>query len=270
MAAAQSQLGESQAQAARSADQLASREAEVARLNQSVETAEAERERQAAAARLAAANAARLQQQLADAHVDSLRELKKLQSAEIMRLLGVLGVAEVKLRGQAQIIRDLGSDVAVAGQMTRLGQFRSEFFSQLHAALEQRKDVQIVGDRFVLPAEILFESGSAELGSSGKAQLHKVAQALREIGSRIPREVDWVLRIDGYTDKLPIKTAQFDSNWDLASARAIAVVKFLLAEGIDPRWLSANALGEYHPLDSTDNPAAYRRNRRIELKLTQP
>ena len=115
---------------------------------------------------MAAANAARLQQKLADAHVDSLRELKKLQSAEIMRLLGVLGVAGVKLRGQAQTIRDLGSDVAVAGQMTRLGQFRSEFFSQLHAALEQRKDVQIVGDRFVLPAEILFESGSAELGPS--------------------------------------------------------------------------------------------------------
>ena len=225
---------------------------------------------QTAAARAAAANATQLQQQLADAHVDSLRELKQLQSAEIMRLLGVLGVAEVKLRGQAQTIRDLGSDVATGAQMTRLGQFRSEFFSQLHAALEQRKDVQIVGDRFVLPAEIPFESGSAELGPSGKAELHKVAQALRDIGSRIPREVDWVLRIDGYTDRLPIKPAQFDSNWDPAAARAIAAVKFLLAEGIDRRWLSTNALGEYHPLDSTDNPAAYRRNRRIELELTQP
>ena len=258
LAAAQSELNESRAQVARDAEQLASQEAEVARLNQSVETADAERQQQTAAASAAAANAARLQ------------ELKKLQSAEIMRLLGVLGVAEVKVRGQAQTIRELGSDVAMGAQVSRLGQFRSEFFSQLHAALEQRKDVQIVGDRFVLPAEILFESGSADLEPRGRAELHKVAQALREIGSRIPREVDWVLRIDGHTDRLPIKTAQFDSNWDLASARAIAVVKFLLAEGIDPRWLSANALGEHHPLDSTDDPAAYRRNRRIELKLTQP
>ncbi|HEX3208606.1 MAG TPA: OmpA family protein, partial [Geminicoccaceae bacterium] len=276
LAEAKAQLSDRERLAAGRADQLASGQAEIARLNQLLDTARAEQAKQETAAREASADAARLQQQLAaaehqlaDAHVDSLRELKQAQNGEILRLLAVLGAAEAQLRGKEQTVRDLGAKVAMTAEMTQLSEFRSQFFSRLHAVLEQREDVQIVGDSFVLPAEILFESGSAELGPSGKAQLHKVAQALRDIGSQIPPDLDWVLRIDGHTDKLPIKTAQFDSNWDLAAARAISVVKFLLSDGIRPEWLSANAFGQFHPLDSADDASAFRRNRRIELRLTQ-
>ena len=124
--------------------------------------------------------------------------------------------------------------------------------------------MQIVGDRFVFQSEVLFPSGSAELQPSGEKQLANVAQRLLEISAKIPKDINWVLQVDGHTDSKPINTRQFPSNWELSSARAIAVVKFLNSQGIPNANLVAAGYGEYQPLSLMDTA----RNRRIELKLT--
>ena len=126
----------------------------------------------------------------------------------------------------------------------------------------------VVGDRFVFQAEVLFDSGSAALDADGIKQLDQVASALQEVSSKIPEEVDWILRVDGHTDRVPIKTPAFSSNWHLSAARAISVVDYLVRRGLPSNRVSANAFGEFHPMDERETPEAYRRNRRIELKLT--
>jgi len=126
-----------------------------------------------------------------------------------------------------------------------------------------------VGDRFVFQSEVLFDVGSDEIGDPGKAQLAQFAKTLLEISSKIPNEIDWILRVDGHTDARPIYTYKFPSNWELSSARAIAVVKFLESQGVPPNRLVAAGFGENRPLDISGTEEAYRHNRRIELKLDQ-
>jgi chemotaxis protein MotB len=128
--------------------------------------------------------------------------------------------------------------------------------------------VRVVGDRFVLPSELLFASGSATLADPGRIELAKLAVTLRDLAGRIPDDIDWILRIDGHTDPVPISTPQFASNWELSTARAVSVVHFLIEQGIAPLRLSAAGFGEFHPIDAALSPEAFRRNRRIELKLT--
>lgn len=149
----------------------------------------------------------------------------------------------------------------------KVGQFRSQFFAQLKRILGDRSDVRVVDDRFVFQSEVLFEVGSAELGEEGKKQLNELVTALKEIGSKIPPEINWILRVDGHTDKRPIKSTQFPSNWELSSARAIAVVQYMIKKGIDGKHLVAAGFGEFQPL-STEK-ANLDRNRRIEFKLDQ-
>jgi chemotaxis protein MotB len=127
----------------------------------------------------------------------------------------------------------------------------------------------VVGDRFVFPAEVLFDSGSAQLEPEGRRQLDQVASTLKQMARKMPPDLEWILRIDGHTDRVPIRTEEFTSNWDLAAARALAVVEYLIAQGVRPEVLSANALGEFHPLVEDNGPDAQRRNRRIEFKLTE-
>ena len=127
----------------------------------------------------------------------------------------------------------------------------------------------MVGDRFVFQSEVLFGSGSAELGDGGQEQMLQLADTLLEIAGEIPEELNWVLRVDGHTDSVPIHTAQFDSNWELSAGRAISVVKFLIAQGVPASRLAATGFGEYQPLDPRIDEIGNRRNRRIELKLTQ-
>ncbi|MCZ6606205.1 MAG: OmpA family protein, partial [Alphaproteobacteria bacterium] len=135
--------------------------------------------------------------------------------------------------------------------------------------LGRQPGVRIVGDRFVFQSEVLFASGSAELGKQGTEQLGRLADTLLEISTKIPKDIDWILRIDGHTDKVPINTVQFPSNWELSSARAISVVKFLKSRDVPANRLVAAGFGEHQPLDGRDDEIGYRRNRRIELKLTQ-
>lgn len=193
---------------------------------------------------------------------------------QLGRQLQVLDAALLEKRSeidrQSARIAELGQRLneALAAQVEELAQYRSDFFGRLRRVLGEREDVRIVGDRFVFQAEVLFGVGEAELGPEGQAELLKLAQTLRQIAAEIPEELPWVLQVDGHTDKRPIATARFPSNWELSTARALSVVRFLMAQGIPPQRLAARGFGEYQPLDPRDNEEAYRRNRRIELKLT--
>lgn len=150
-----------------------------------------------------------------------------------------------------------------------LGHFRSEFFAKLTEILGKRNDIRVVGDRFVFQSEVLFDKASAELGKEGQKQLNQLARALKEITTKIPKSINWILRIDGHTDQLPIATSQFPSNWELSAARAIAVVKYLVSQGISSHHLVAAGFGEHQPLQEGKNEKDLARNRRIEFKLDQ-
>lgn len=185
---------------------------------------------------------------------------------ELARLNAALEAADVKAKEQQVQIVDLGQKLnrALASKVEELARYRSEFFGKLREALRGQRDVQIVGDRFVFQSEVLFPSGSAQLQPGGEKQLADVAQRLLEISQSIPKNVNWVLQVDGHTDNKPINNAIFPSNWELSTARAIAVVKFLHSQGIPNNRLVAAGYGEYQPLSAIDTA----RNRRIELKLT--
>jgi chemotaxis protein MotB len=192
-------------------------------------------------------------------------ELSALKD-ELARLNTALEAADVKAKEQNAQIIDLGAKLnrALASKVEELARYRSEFFGKLREALAGQRDVQVVGDRFVFQSEVLFPSGSAQLQPSGEKQLAAVAQRLIEISNKIPKDIPWVLQVDGHTDNKPINTREFPSNWELSAARAIAVVKFLNAQGIANDHLVAAGYGEYQPLSMMDTA----RNRRIELKLT--
>ena len=186
---------------------------------------------------------------------------------ELARLNTALDAADAKAKEQNAQIVDLGQKLnrALASKVEELARYRSEFFGKLREALAGQRDVQIVGDRFVFQSEVLFPSGSAQLQPGGEKQLASVAQRLMEIASRIPKNINWVLQVDGHTDDKPISNVIYPSNWELSAARAIAVVKFLHSEGIPNDRLVAAGYGEYQPLSTIDTA----RNRRIELKLTE-
>ncbi len=158
---------------------------------------------------------------------------------------------------------------ALATKVQELARFRSEFFGRLREVLKGRRDIRIVGDRFVFQSEVLFASGSAEIGSDGQKQLAGLSRTLSDIASRIPPSINWILQVEGHTDHNPINTPLFQSNWDLSAARAISVVNILIKQGIPANRLSATGYGEFQPFDKGTSEVALRRNRRIEIKLTQ-
>jgi chemotaxis protein MotB len=189
---------------------------------------------------------------------------------QLARLEAILEVSEAANKEKEVQIADLGRrlNVALATKVQELARYRSEFFGRLREVLGNRKDVRIVGDRFVFQSEVLFASGSAELEETGEQQLAQLAATLRDIAAKIPGELDWILRVDGHTDVAPIHTYEFPSNWELSTARATSVVKFLISQGIPAKHLAAAGFGEFQPLDPGLSDDAFRRNRRIELKLT--
>jgi chemotaxis protein MotB len=143
--------------------------------------------------------------------------------------------------------------------------YRSEFFATLQSVLGGRSDIRTVGDRFVFQSEVLFARGSDELGEQGKSALDTLAQVLKDISSKIPESLNWVLRVDGHTDKLPIHNDRFESNWDLSTSRALCVVKYLVSKGISPKNLAAAGFAEYYPL--TEDVNKMEKNRRIEFRF---
>jgi chemotaxis protein MotB len=202
-------------------------------------------------------------------------ELLNQQIAAMRRQLGTLNTlladAETRNKESEAQIADLGKRLnsALAQRVQELTRYRSEFFGRLRQILSQRSDILVVGDRFVFQSEVLFPKGSADLNAEGQQEMLKLADALKQLEGEIPGDIAWVLRVDGHTDTDPITSALFKSNWELSSGRAIAVVKFLIDNGVQPQHLVAAGFGEFQPIDPGSTEEAKSRNRRIELKLTE-
>lgn len=205
----------------------------------------------------------------ASAQIEQLNDQIAELRAQLARVEAALDAAEATDTSNQVIIAELGARLnqALAAKVEELARYRSEFFGRLRDVLSNTPGVQVAGDRFVFQSEVLFASGSAEIGEAGSAQLQKVAAALLEVSPMIPSELKWVLRVDGHTDTVPIYTDRFRSNWELSAARAISVVNYFIAAGVPANRLAAAGFGEFQPLDASDSGAA--RNRRIELKLTE-
>ena len=235
------------------------REARLAEITERAETAETSFLEQREISRQAQDQVALLNQQLA-----ALRN-------QLAALNEALEASEAKNQEQNVQIVNLGKRLneALATKVQELARYRSEFFGRLREVLGNRTDIRIVGDRFVFQSEVLFGTGQAVLNPQGEGQLKQLAQTLTQIAAEIPEDIDWILRVDGHTDSVPVgASSAFDSNWELSTRRAISVVEFLVSQGIPPERLAATGFGEYHPLDPRDDEIAYRRNRRIEFKLT--
>jgi chemotaxis protein MotB len=202
-------------------------------------------------------------------------EVLNQQIAALRRQLGALQDAleasEKKDRDTQGQIADLGQrlNVALAQRVQELSRYRSDFFGRLRTILGNRPDVRIVGDRFVFQSEVFFDTGQAVLRPEGRTELDGLATALIELERKIPGEIAWVLRVDGHTDIRPTAGLTFRTNWDLSAARAISVVQYLISKGVSPQRLVAAGFGEFQPIDPEPTEAAFSRNRRIELKLTE-
>ncbi len=207
----------------------------------------------------------------AQSTIDMLNQQMAALRQQLVQIAAALDLSETKSKQQETQIADLGQKLnqALLSKVEELARYRSEFFGRLRDALGNRPDIHIVGDRFVFQSEVLFDPANAQLSAGAKQRLSIVASALKDISKEIPTDIPWVLRVDGHTDKRPINTAQFPSNWELSSARAISVVNFLISQGIPPDRLVAAGFGEYDPVDPADTDAAFSKNRRIELKLTE-
>ena len=198
------------------------------------------------------------------------RNVEKLNNrlAELSKLL--ISAEEEDKKKKIQI-ENLGKKLnqALAGKLQELSEYQSIFFKKIKEALGDRKDIKVEGDRFIFPSEIFFESGSDIIQVEGVKKLSDIAKSLKEISEKIPNKIDWVLRIDGHTDRIPIYNEKFNSNWHLSSSRAINIVKLLIENGISPNRLVAAGFGEHSPLINEENEDAYKKNRRIEIKLTR-
>jgi chemotaxis protein MotB len=210
--------------------------------------------------------------QQALAQVELLNRQIAALRRQIAALEDALGASETRDRESQTRIADLGRrlNVALAQRVQELSRYRSDFFGRLREILAGRTDIEVVGDRFVLPASVLFPSSSADINDSFRAELDKLADAILELERQIPPEINWVIRVDGHTDSRPIQVAtRFRDNWELSAARAIAVVQYLISRGVQPQHLVAAGFGENQPLEAGDSEEAHARNRRIELKLTE-
>jgi len=207
---------------------------------------------------------ARAQIALLNKQVTALRK-------QILQIANILEASEKIAKKRRVKIVNLGKrlNAALASKVQELARYRSEFFGRLRDVLGSQPGIRIVGDRFVFQSEVLFSKGSDQLENEGQKQIQQLAGTLKAITVKIPKNIDWILRVDGHTDQIPIRTTRFPSNWELSTARAISVVKFLVQRGISPTNLAATGFGEFQPIDPRDTEEAYIRNRRIELKLTQ-
>jgi len=209
--------------------------------------------------------------QSARAQIALLNEQTTALRQQMEQLNAALQASEALNIEQKVQITNLGQrlNTALASKVQELKRYRSEFFGKLREVLGDRAGIRVIGDRFVFQSEVLFDPGSAALDEEGREQVLKVAQTLTEIAQEIPPDIDWVLQVEGHTDRAPIRTSIYPSNWELSAARAISVIRLLMEAGLPPERLSAAGFGEFRPIDTGDDVTAYSRNRRIELKLTQ-
>ena len=272
---------------ASAADALQDRNSEIARLNaeQAATSSDLAATREELEARLAALLAAQAELQQNAGRIIDFEAEAAASRAEVVQMANAMTALRQRLESlqallankEAQAARDkiaiasLGKSLnnALANRVQELQRFRSEFFGRLSKVLEGREDVQIVGDRFVFQSEVLFAQGQAAIGPEGQTQLAELAVVLNQIAVDIPADIDWVLQVEGHTDDIPVRAGRFTDNWDLSTERALSVVRFLAERGLDANRLAAAGYGEFQPLDPSGNETARRRNRRIEIKLTQ-
>lgn len=192
--------------------------------------------------------------------------------AQIAAVEEALQASEAKDQASQTRIADLGRrlNVALAQRVQELNRYRSDFFGRLREILSDRENIRIVGDRFVFQSEVLFPVGGADLDAAGQAEMDKLAAAVLELAEEIPSEINWVLRVDGHTDASPLTgTGRYRDNWELSSARATSVVKYLISRGVPANRLVAAGFGEFQPIAEGETPEVLSQNRRIELKLTE-
>ena len=228
---------------------------------------------------------AQAQNQSATDKIKALEAKTTASRAEVTQMTNVLASLRLRIEELTNLlaekdrqasrdkvaIANLGKSLnnALANRVQELQRFRSEFFGRLRGVLKDRDDVEIVGDRFVFQSEVLFAQGQAEIGPVGKVKLAKLAVALADIAKKIPSDINWVLQVDGHTDDIPIRAGRYADNWDLSTERALSVVRYLNQQGLAANRLAAAGYGEYQPLDAGDSDDARRKNRRIEVKITQ-
>jgi chemotaxis protein MotB len=207
----------------------------------------------------------------ATAQIALLNQQVDQLKAQLTSVAQALDIAKSQGEAKDTQIANLGQklNAALAQKVEELKGYRSEFFGKLRTVLANQPGIQIVGDRFVIQSEVLFPLGSADLKPAGQNEITALAITIKNIAAEIPPDVQWVLRVDGHTDRQPIKAGfAYASNWELSTARAITVVKLLIADGVPPEHLAAAGFADYQPLDPADTPEAYAKNRRIELRLT--
>ena len=228
---------------------------------------------------------AQAQNQSATDKIKALEAKTTASRAEVTQMTNVLASLRLRIEELTNLlaekdrqasrdkvaIANLGKSLnnALANRVQELQRFRSEFFGRLRDVLKDRDDVEIVGDRFVFQSEVLFAQGQAEIGPVGQEKLAKLAVALADIAKKIPSDINWVLQVDGHTDDVPIRAGRYADNWDLSTERALSVVRYLNQQGLAANRLAAAGYGEYQPLDAGDSDDARRKNRRIEVKITQ-
>ncbi|KAA0700926.1 peptidoglycan -binding protein [Neorhizobium sp. P12A] len=260
----------------------------VANLQASLTSAQSERSRLQALLDAGSGNSQAAQQQIgtltqqldeqkqtstrALSQVDLLNQQIAALRSQIAAVEAALQASEDKDQSSQAKIADLGRrlNVALAQKVQELNRYRSDFFGRLREILSDRDNIRVVGDRFVFQSEVLFPTGAADLNPVGQAEMTKLAAALIDIAKEIPPEINWVLRVDGHTDNVPLSgTGRYPDNWALSSARAISVVKYLISQGVPADRLVAAGFGEFQPIDPANTPEARANNRRIELKLTE-
>ena len=205
------------------------------------------------------------------AQVEVLNQQIAALRRQLAALEQALDVTEKRDKESQTRLSEMGQrlNLALAERVKELSRYRSDFFGKLRDILGNRPDVRIEGDRFVLQSELFFGSARAELLPEARTELDKIALALIGLDKEIPGDIPWVLRVDGHTDVRPITGGAFKSNWDLSAARAISVVQYLIGKGVSPQRLVAAGFGEFQPIAAGATEDAYKRNRRIEFKLTE-
>jgi chemotaxis protein MotB len=209
--------------------------------------------------------------QRAQTALELLNQQISAMRRQLAALEEALAASEARDKESQSRISDLGSrlNVALAQRVQELARYRSDFFGRMRQVLGARPDIRVVGDRFVFQSEVFFDAGAAQLKAEGQGELDKLAAVLTDIAREIPPDIPWIVRVDGHTDSRPIRTAQFPSNWALSTARAVSVVEYLASRGLPPDRLAATGFGEFQPLELGATDEAFRRNRRIEFKITE-
>ncbi len=208
---------------------------------------------------------------------DNYKQLQVLQEQisalqkQMQRIQNALNAKDDTLSKKDIEINELTQKLqaALLDENEQLRQYQSRFFAELKKAIGDNEDIKVVGDRFIIPSSVIFSSGNADIGRSGVQAIEKIAKIITNIQADISSDIAWIIRVEGHTDKRPVAArSEFKDNWRLSSARAQNVVDILIRNGVDPKRLMAAGMGEYHPIDTADNPQAYAKNRRIEIKLT--